>query len=243
MALDPKYNIRPTDEMFVDYVATPLTEEEATYYLKTAWIKLFGSAPSTNSLAILFAQSCLETGRWKMLRNNNWGNIKKRDGIQYTSYECSEILNGKNINFNPYNPQTFFASWPGPLEGAVGYLDFVSKKTRYQKAWEALKRGDVSSYVIELHNAGYFTADVNMYLKTTTRLYNEFLSKKDTLLAWTPPVIIEPAPEPPIEIKQEPPIIDLPEPQIPVANTPTNIKIDWITSLINFLKLIFGIKT
>ncbi len=242
MALDPKYDTRPTDEMFVDCIDTPLTEAEATYYLKTAWIKLFGEEPSLNSLAILFAQSCLESGHWKLLKNNNYGNIKKVSGEHYTSYFCSEVLNGHNVNFYPYNPQTLFASWDTALNGAIGYLSFVANRPRYKKAWVKLQEGDPVGYVTELRAGGYFTAPLDSYLKTVLELFNEFLSKKDVLLAWAPPIIIEPPPEPPVEIKPEPPIIEPPEPQIPTANTPNNIKVDWITSLINFLKLIFGIK-
>ena len=234
--LDPKYNIRPTDELFVDCLATPLSEGEATYCLREAWIKLFGSAPSTNSLAILWSQSCLETGRWKILRNNNWGNIKKFSNEHYTSYFCSEVLNGKNINFNPYNPQTFFCSWDTALNGAIGYLGFVSKKPRYQKAWVKLQEGNVSGYVIELHNAGYFTADPASYLKTALKLYNEFLSKKDILLAWQPPIVLEPIPEP----KQDPPA-PTPEPQPETTNT-DNTQTDFFSVIINFLMSILGKK-
>ena len=237
MGLDPIYNTRPTDELFVDCVATPLSEGEATYCLNLAWIKLFGSAPSVNSLAILFAQSCLETGRWKLLRNNNWGNIKKFSNEHYTSYFCSEILNGHNVQFYPFNPQTFFASWDTALNGAIGYLKFVSQRTRYQKAWIKLQEGNVSGYVLELHNAGYFTADPASYLKTTTKLYNEFLSKKDILLSWQPPAPLTPLPEiPPI------PIPPIPEPTNTTPITPANTPTDFFTAIIKFLMQLLGIK-
>jgi hypothetical protein len=237
MAIDPTYNTRPTDDMFVDCVATPLGEEEATWCLREAWIKLFGSAPSINSLAILWGQSALETGRWKILRSYNWGNIKKIAGEKYTSYPCSEIINGKNVSFYSYNPQTFFCSWDTALNGAIGYLSFISQRSRYKKAWIKLQEGNVSGYVIELHNAGYFTADINMYLKTTTKLYDEFLSKKDILLAWQPQTPSTPLPEiPPIPIPPIPDSINTP----PI--TPTNTQPDFFTTIINFLMQILKIK-
>ena len=78
MKLDSKYNKRPDDPNFMDSKNTPLTESEATYYLKNAWKNIYGVYPSIDSLALLWAQSAGETGRWKYLRCNNWGNIKRR---------------------------------------------------------------------------------------------------------------------------------------------------------------------
>ena len=234
IALDPIYNIRPTDEMFVDCVATPLSEGQATYCLNLAWIKLFDSAPSINSLAILWSQSCLETGRWKLLRNHNWGNIKKVSGEKYTSYFCSEVLNGINVNFYSYNPQTFFGSWDSALDGAVFYINFVANRPRYKKAWVALQEGNPTKYVTELKNGGYFTAPLNSYLATVMKLYNEFLSRKEELLAWQPPIVLEPVPEP----KQDPPA---PPPETPPI-TPINTQPDFFSAIIKFLMQLLGNK-
>lgn len=194
MRLHPGYEKRPDDPRFVDSVVTPLTEAEATYYLRTAWKKIYGVYPSTNALALLWAQSAGETGRWNLLRCNNWGNIKKRDDWKYTSYDAGEVLtiNGvtKQYMFYPYHPQTFFAAWDTPLEGAEAYIRFLSQRKRYKKAWVELMAGDPVAYCRELKAAGYFTADLAHYTRGVTRLTNEFKSKADTLMAW------EPEPEP-----------------------------------------------
>lgn len=198
MKLHKGYEQRPNDPKFVDSVVTPLTEAEATYYLKTAWKKIYGVYPSTNALALLWAQSAGETGRWNLLRCNNWGNIKKRDDWKYTSYDAGEILtiNGvtKHYMFYPYHPQTFFAAWDTPLEGAEAYIRFLSQRKRYKKAWVELMAGDPVAYCRELKAAGYFTADLAHYTRGVTRLTNEFKSKADTLTAWEPEP--EPKPEP-----------------------------------------------
>ena len=180
------YSIRPTDDLFIDCINTPLTEAQATYYIREGWNKLFGQYPSNETLGIIWAHSALEAGRWKYLRNNNWGNIKKRDGEQYTSYWCSEVIDNKEIKYYPYNPQTFFRSWPTPLDGAIGYIQFVSGKSRYKIAWSKLEAGLPKEYVVELKTAGYFTAPLNSYLALFLKLYNEFQNKLDILTQWKP---------------------------------------------------------
>lgn len=240
MKLHPGYEERPTDPKFRDCVKTPLTEEEATYYLKTAWKNIFGVYPTVNSLALLWAQSLGETGRWKLLRNNNWGNIKKRDEWNYTSYEAGEVLNGKHEMFYPYHPQTLFAAWDAPLEGAEAYIRFLSERRRYAKAWAEVMAGDPVQYCIELKKAGYFTADLDHYTKGVVRLTNEFKSKADRLMAWEPPV---PEPEEPEEAE---------EPQMP-PQTPEELEepseksseaikspSPWWDSLLKVLKKIFS---
>jgi hypothetical protein len=235
------YTVRPNDEWFVDQCSTPLLEDQAAYYLNQGWKELFGSAPSLKSLAILWAQSALETGRWKYLRNNNWGNIKKRDGIKYTSYECSEVINGVNINFKSYHPETFFAAWDTPLDGAKGYLKFISEKSRYKPAWIKLQAGDPVGYVYALKSGGYFTAPVDSYLKTVMSLYNYFLSKASVLLSWSPPkpidIVPEPIPDPTPEPEPVVPVIPDPEPIIKPAKSS-----DFFTIIINLIRSLFSIK-
>ena len=224
MKLQPGYETRPDDSYFQDCVKTPLTEEEATYYLKTAWKNIFNIYPNKDSLALLWAQSLGETGRWKLLRNFNWGNIKRKSNNQkYTSYEAGEYLNRKYQLFYPYHPQTFFAAWDSPLEGAEAYIRFLSGRSRYAKAWVCLMAGDPVQYCAELKKAGYFTDKLEHYTKGVVSLTNEFKSKADRLMAWEPPpeapeeppepvLKPEPTPEPPQEEKPSEPDSAKPKP-------------------------------
>lgn len=177
---------KPNDPLFVDDKLTPLTESEATYYLREAFRVVTGKYPNLDSLAILWAQSALETGRWKLLHFANWGNIKRIAGQKYTSYKCSEILNGKHKYFEPYHPQTFFAAWDSPLEGAIAYLNFLHKRARYAKSWEQIILGDPIQYSKELKKAGYYTANEDHYTKGVVRLTTEFKNKSKKLLSWAP---------------------------------------------------------
>lgn len=188
LKFDSIFKDRPTSEQFVDSVVTPLTAEEAAYYLKTAWKIVEGEFPSDDTLAILWAQSALESGRWKLLRNYNYGNIKKRVGIKYTSYECGEVINGKHQMFYPYHPETFFAAWDSALEGAVGYIQFLKQRERYKKAYQALKEGNENLFVSYLKDGGYFTASLEHYKNLIGKLTKEFKNKKDTLIKWSPDI-------------------------------------------------------
>lgn len=210
-----QYGNRPEDSLFVDAVDTPLTEELATFSLKKAYKEVFNEEPSLNTLAILFAHTKLETG-FKYCKNWNWGNIKRLKGQKYTSYKCSEILNGKNEIFYPYHIQTFFAAWDTAIEGAIAYITFL-KKDRYKAALEQLKKGDVVRYCVALKNGGYFTADLTLYTKRVTAIYKEFLNKKDLLLSWQPLVIEEEKKE---ELTEEEPIKKELEILIPETLTP-----------------------
>jgi len=187
MKLHPGYEKRPDDPKFMDSRKTPLTEEEAAYYLRTAWKNIYGVYPLKNNLALLWAQSLGETGRWKLLRCNNWGNIKRRGDWKWTSYDAGEYINGKHQMFYPYHPQSHFAAWDGPLEGAEAYIRFLSQRNRYKKAWVELMAGDPVAYCRELKKAGYFTDTLEHYTRGVVRLTNEFKRKADKLMAWEPP--------------------------------------------------------
>ena len=176
----------PTDKLFVAEKLTPLSESEATFFLKKAFLHVVGSEPSFEVLALLWAHSALEVGRWRYIHNNNWGNIKRLLGQKYTSYRCSEILKGKEVWFEPYHPQTFFAAWDTPLDGAIAYLEFLKNRKRYAKAWKALLTGDPSIYAHELKVAGYYTADEKRYTALVVKLTEEFKKKSATLLSWKP---------------------------------------------------------
>ncbi len=240
MRLHPGYETRPDDPNFMDCVKTPLTEEEATYYLKAAWKSIYGVYPSVNSLALLWAQSAGETGRWKLLRCNNWGNIKRRKSdttLKWTSYDAGEVLaDGKHYMFYPYHPQTHFAAWEDPLDGAEYYIRFLSGRERYKKAWVEVMAGDPVAYCRELKKAGYFTADLAHYTRGVVRLTNEFKGKADRLMNWEPP---KPEPEPP-EPEPEPEPEPTPEvtPDVTPDVTPEPSKSFWQV-IIEFLSKLF----
>lgn len=201
-----QYPLNNDDGLFVEDKLTPLTEAEGTYYLREAWKYLFGEYPSVNSLSLLWAQTVLETGRFKYLHLWNYGNIKRIKGEPWTSYKCSEVLNGKNQWFFPYHPQTHFRAYKDALDGTIEYVKFLSQRKRYTEAWQWVIKGDPVEYCKALKKAGYFTADLGHYTKGVVSLTNEFKRKSSELLSWSPPVQENPEPaveDPPTETPSE----------------------------------------
>lgn len=162
-------------------------EGEAAYALREAWKKLYGDYPSNNSLALMWSQWALETGRGKAIWNYNFGNIKRSADEDYCMYRCNEDINGKLEWFDPPNKQTWFRSYSTAVDGAYDYIRFLSQKQRYQIAWAAVKAGDPAAFGHALKMAGYYTANEAQYTKGLVSLTNEFKGKIETILAWTPP--------------------------------------------------------
>jgi hypothetical protein len=176
-----------------------LQQGEAAVALKAAWISSFGTDPSNDSLALLWAQSALETARWKAIHCYNYGNIKKRhanpqfnigdDEHDWCMFRCNELLNGKLCWFDPPHPQTHFRAYSTAEEGAKDYIGFVANRARYKKAWQEVMNGDPAAYSHELREAGYYTASENLYTRGVVALTNEFKQKANELLSWTPDIV------------------------------------------------------
>jgi hypothetical protein len=212
---------------FLENKLTNLSEAEAAYSLREAYKRIIGEYPSNESLAVLIAQTALETGRWKSMHNGNWGNIKSRptDGHYWTMFECDEIISGRRIVFKPPHDQCKFRAYLTPTDGAEDYIKFLTG-ARYSKALVQLKAGKVAEYTIALKTAGYFTANLDRYVAGMKSLYNEFTKKLANGLLEKyepppppPPPAPPPAPEP--EPAPEPAPAPQPEPQPePQPDTP-----------------------
>ena len=179
------YSQKPNDPLFRDAIQTPLSEDELAFYLRMAWKEIYNEEINKQQLCILWCHTSLEIGRGKFIFNNNFGNIKRKEGVTYTSYKCNEILNGKTQWFEPYHPQTFFQHWDTATEGAKAYLQFLNKK-RYQPALAALKEGDISKYCFKLKEGGYFTADLTYYTNLMIKLAKSFEKKSDQFMTFVP---------------------------------------------------------
>ena len=183
------YNYYKMGKIIEDKI-TKITEEEACYYLREVWNKMYNEYPSKDSLALLWAQWALESGRGFFCHCYNWGNIKKvhlpDDGHDWCMFRCNEILNGKAEWFDPPHPQTHFRAYPSPLEGAFDYVNFLANRKRYKPAWEEVKKGDPIAFSHQLKVCGYYTASESLYTKGIVRLTNEFKKKYDKLIQWKP---------------------------------------------------------
>jgi hypothetical protein len=178
-----------------------------------------GTVPSREALALALAKTALETGRWKAIWCNNWGNIKageKHEGL-YCTIALNEVLNGKVVWFSPRgrldrkggvvvaeqyddppgHPQTRMRAYGTRDEGARAYVAFVAGG-RYALAWQRLLAGDAAGYATELRAKGYYTAPLADYLKGVVSLQREFIGKLGTLaLEPETPSVPQPAHEAP----------------------------------------------
>ena len=184
------------DKLFVKHEVKKLTESEAATALYEAWKLFYGTAPNTNQLALLWAQSALETARWKEINNNNFGNIKKRhspdDSHNFTMVATGEYIWNNSLKksiwkwFTPPNIETHFRAYNTSTEGAKDYILLLSKKSRYAKVWSIImKGGSPAEFSHELAIAGYYTAKEELYTKGVVSLTNEFKKKAKDLLDGT----------------------------------------------------------
>lgn len=158
---------------------TNVTEPEVYNALKKAWKELFNIEPSQKTLCILLSQWALETGRGSFCRNYNLGNVKRPknyDGYFTMFPDTGEIIDGKEIIFQPPHPQTHFKAFPSLKDGCIDYIKFLNGK-RYKEGFEELVNGDVVAYTIAIHKAGYFTASLIRYTTTMSKVYEEYIKK------------------------------------------------------------------
>lgn len=136
-----------------------------------------GKTPPDGQVAVLTAQSALESGRWRSMHRFNPGNIKASTDYEYlyTQYRCNEVIGGKTEWFDPPHPQTSFRAFMDLETGVLDYLRFLSGRARYAAPWAAAIKGDPAAFVHALKMAGYFTASEGPYLKGVVSLFNEYM--------------------------------------------------------------------
>jgi hypothetical protein len=157
---------------------TPLTAQEVAMAFKSAFGTVVGKDPSRDCLALLVAQSALETGRWKSIHCFNFGNVKASPDYagKYCQFRCNEVINGKVEWFDPPHPQTNFRAFDTCEAGAIDHLRFLSTRPRYAKAWQVALTGMPLAFVEALKDAGYFTADAGPYARAVASLWKEYCS-------------------------------------------------------------------
>lgn len=184
--------------IWVESKDTPLTFSEARAMLYAALFAEIGKPVTNDVLSIALSKTALETGRWQKMKLGNWGNIKVDSSThQYQTFPCNEVIKNDVVWFSPSgklsgkggvvvsepyddppgHPQTRFVAYANPTDGAYEYIAFQARRSRYLAAWQRLLAGDVEGYVRALSAAGYFTAPVESYLATTTKLFREFSAK------------------------------------------------------------------
>lgn len=187
-------------------VVTPIEPTTLTKALTSAYRVRFGREPKRESIAMLMAQSALETGRWKSNRCFNLGNVKAGSSWtgDYCYYYASELVSesdadrafslrksrsdggaGHNVSIArlesgnwdvrlyPDHPWCKFRAFSSLEEGSAAYLDLLAD--RFSTAWKKVEEGDPEGFVRALHASGYFTANLEKYLKEVLSLFREYV--------------------------------------------------------------------
>jgi hypothetical protein len=162
---------------------TPLDAKTVALAFRGAYETVCGTTPSNACLALLVAQSALETGRWKSIHCYNFGNVKASPDYYgyYCQFRCNEVINGKVEWFDPPHPQCNFRAFPSCEVGALDHIRFLAQRKRYAKAWEVAKVGMPLAFVEALKAAGYFTADAGPYARAVVSLWKEYLGMVERL--------------------------------------------------------------
>jgi flagellar protein FlgJ len=217
------------------------------------WKKQFGVFPQKASIAVLYAQTAIETGSTGSMWNNNIGNVKyipskdttADEGVQYMMLNnVWEILGGKKVIFQPPHQATWFRSFPTLADGFAFQVDFLKNK-RYKKAWQAVEDGSPTGFAHLLKLAGYYTAPEADYAKAVGIYFNKFM-KDDSFekivigLTTTEPVEASTPVEEPVVV----PIVEAPsaasQPPSTVVVMPVALS-PW-ASVIQFFAGLFGKK-
>jgi len=152
---------------------TPLSPSEAAAALAAAYQQLVGAPPSQPVLALLIAQSALETGNWKKIHNYNFGNQKAGAGYPLiVQFRCSEMVEGVETFFDPPAPECNFRAYESAAAGALDYLRVLHARPHW---WQGLQTEDPGAFVDALATAPrYFTANPALYKSALTSLFVQY---------------------------------------------------------------------
>jgi len=195
---------------------TALKPSEAAAALATAYERLIGAPPSSPVLALLIAQSALETGNWKKIHNYNFGNQKAGATFPLiVQFRCSEIVNGVEKFFDPPAPECNFRAYEDAAAGALDYLRVLHARPHW---WQGLLTEDPSAFVDALATPPkYFTANPALYKSALTSLFLQYRPLAMGVLGrQTPPASAPPtAPQSSSTPPGSPTLRPLPGPQSP----------------------------
>ena len=170
---------------------TPCTALDYVRAIRSGLETITGTTPTDGQVAVLTAQSALESGRWRSMHRFNPSNIKASGTYEYLycQFRCHELIGGKVEWFDPPHPQTNFRAFMSLDAGVLDYLRFLSGRVRYAGPWAAAAKGDPAAFVHALKVAGYFTALEGPYLKGVVSLFNEYSRLLAQPLAASEPVV------------------------------------------------------
>lgn len=173
--------------MIVPATKTIISPLDVARALRAAWMRLYDEVPPNQCIAVLMAQSALETGRWKSCYQWNLGNIKpgSKWGGDVFQIRLNEVIGGKVVWFDPPHPQTNMRAYPTLTDAAADYLWLLRR--RFSSSWTPVLTGDPVAFSQALKRQGYYTADEPPYTRAVKSLFSEFLRLLNTHESDAPP--------------------------------------------------------
>ena len=203
---------------WVPAALTPSTPEHVSRAYRTALTSLVG-APTDLAVAVLHAHGALETGHFKSCYNNNGGNIKA--GAKYQGqYTCFPILNEREMRdgklvtiwysataelvggkngpprpgtehpLPPGHPQSRFRAYSALAAGIEDKIRFLATG-KWRAALQWALDGKPDAYVRAIRSLGYFTADLDPYVRAVVSLTAKYLPVAEATAASLPAPALE----------------------------------------------------
>ena len=165
---------------------TPMSGADAALHLSEAWCARFGAPPEPRTLAVLWAQWALETGRGQSMLGYNFAGLKGTGPTGKSTVTWTHEGHGAN----EHRERARFRAYDTAADGARDYLDLLA--TRFPGALRAAGEGSPDRFVGELRRGGYFTADPTKYRDAVKGLTHEYTRQGPS--AGIPAAPVDPGP-------------------------------------------------
>lgn len=161
------------DGMPLPDALTPLTADQATAALATAYQRVTGQSPTQNVLGLLVAQTAQETAEWQKLHNYGFGNLKaSASDAYYQGFRCWEMVGGQKVWYEADNPICRFAAYLNPEDGAEAYIRLLAKRPNW---WNGLHTETVEGFIAGLTTRpAFFTGDPAAYARRMEQFMSEY---------------------------------------------------------------------
>lgn len=155
-APEPEENYTEYDDNQVEATRTVITINQAKQYLTNAFVTAIKRQPTKSELAMLMAQSSLETRHWQAMWNWNFGNITS--GGKYKWFSLKDDHKYRNFD--------------SPQKGALYFVLFLQR--RYPKAWDLLASEDPNGFAYALKEQDYYEGNPDKYGQLLSSQYSKY---------------------------------------------------------------------
>lgn len=144
-------------------IRTDCSQMELVQALIAAWYLAFNSVPSKRQIAIIWAHYALEHGLAVSMFNHNLGNLHRVYGDG--KHPCYVL---------PFAGSPLFLSFDSLLDGSKSYLLYLKEK-KFPKAWQAIEKGNLVSFVSLLKKDEYFVSLQKDYMRAMMMYFGKFM--------------------------------------------------------------------